>query len=82
MSIGRWVKIISKIKKPAKDIYLFSFIIKMTCPMRTFPLFNFVTFIMRGIAILLPQIEHQLKEIPNIINYHISGPKNDINKLK
>jgi hypothetical protein len=54
----------------------------MTCPMRTFPLFNFVTFIMRGIAILIPQIEYQLKEIPNIINYHINGPKNDINKVK
>lgn len=44
----------------------------MTCPLRTSPLFNVITFIIRGVVILLPQVEQRLTELPcvvgNIIN--------------
>jgi hypothetical protein len=35
----------------------------MTCPMRSFPLFNLITFLVRGVAVLFPQLEQKIKEI-------------------
>jgi len=31
--------------------------------MRSFPLFNFITFFIRGVTILFPQLEEKLKDI-------------------
>lgn len=45
----------------------------MTCPMRTFPLFNFVTFLIRGVAILIPTLEGKLKEVSLL--FHQNGYK-------
>jgi len=35
----------------------------VVCPLRQVPLFNFITFVLRGISILLPRIEEQFKTI-------------------
>ena len=35
----------------------------MTCPLRSFPLFNFTTIIMRGVAVLFPTLEAKFKDI-------------------
>lgn len=35
----------------------------MTCPMRTFPLFNFVTVIIHTVNALLPHVEDTIKQI-------------------
>jgi hypothetical protein len=37
--------------------------------MRTFPLFNFTTFLMRGVAMLIPSLEYKLKEISTLFNF-------------
>lgn len=35
----------------------------MICPLRQFPLFNFITLIVKGVSIILPQIEENIKII-------------------
>lgn len=35
----------------------------MTCPLRTFPLFNFVTVIIHTVNALLPHFENTMKEL-------------------
>uniref|UniRef100_A0A6C0CRH5 Uncharacterized protein n=1 Tax=viral metagenome TaxID=1070528 RepID=A0A6C0CRH5_9ZZZZ len=35
----------------------------MACPMRTFPLFNYVTVIIHTVHALLPHIENTLEEL-------------------
>ena len=38
----------------------------MTCPMRSFPLFNLITFLIRGVTLIIPQLEQKIKEIQKI----------------
>ena len=41
----------------------------MTCPLRTFPLFNFVTFILHTVNALLPHFEDRFNQLKRKLNF-------------
>jgi hypothetical protein len=41
----------------------------MTCPLRTFPLFNFITIILHTVNALLPHFEDRLNDLKRKLHF-------------